>query len=214
VQRTRIDFVKRWALAALASCVLLATAAAAEELAIGAKAPDFKLLGTDNKQHTLDEYFEAQKAQDAPKAVVVVFTCNHCPYAKAYEPVLLNLAQEYRPRGVRFVLISSNDPQVQPEDSFELMQARAKEKEYPFPYLYDATQSTAKAYGARVTPHIFMLDSKRVLRYRGRINDNKDQAQVTSNDLVDAMTAVLAGKPVENAATKAFGCTIKWKKAS
>jgi thiol-disulfide isomerase/thioredoxin len=147
-------------------------------------------------------------------ATVVVFTCNHCPFAKAYEPVLLDMAKSYAAKNVAFVFINSNDPAVAPDDSYENMQARAKEKGYPFPYLFDATQEAAKAYGAMVTPHVFLLDQERVLRYRGRVNDNRDPAAVTSNDLVNAIDALLAGKPVETAATKAFGCSVKWRKTS
>src|SRR5439155_12799267 len=125
-------------------------------------------------------------------------------------PVLLDLAKKYAPRDVAFVLINPNDPKAYAEDSFENMQKRAKEKSYPFPYLYDETQVVAKAYGARVTPHLFVLDSKGVLRYRGRINDNRDPKAVTSHDLVNALDAMLDCKEVPVAPTKAFGCGIKW----
>ena len=152
---------------ALAALSTLGRAATADELAIGAKAPGFTLLGTDGQKHTLAEYAKPAEGE-GPKAIAVVFTCNHCPYAKAYEPVLIDLAHQYADKGVAFVLISPNDPKIAPDDSYEKMQARAKEKNYPFPYLYDESQETAKAYGARVTPHIFLLDSSLVLRYRGR----------------------------------------------
>ena len=100
------------------------------------------------------------------------------------------------------------------EESHSEPPKRAKEKAYPFPYLFDETQATAKAYGAMVTPHVYLLDGKGILRYRGRVNDKKDQAEVKSNDLMNALDAMLAGKTVEMAETKAFGCSIKWKKAS
>ena len=182
--------------------------APSEELAVGNAAPAFSLTGTDGKTHSLADY------GDKARAVAVVFSCNHCPYAKAYEPVLIDLAKKYADKGVAFVFISSNDPKAVPEDSFDNMKQRAKEKSYPFPYLFDETQAVARAYGARVTPHVFLLDSKHVLRYRGRVNDNKDQSQVKSNDLVDALDALLAGKEIATTSTKAFGCGMKWKPAS
>jgi len=187
---------------------------AAEELAIGASAPAFSLKGTDGAMSALSDFVTAAKDRKPAAAVVVVFTCNHCPFAKAYEPILIDLATRYAEHNVRFVLINSNDPKVAPEDSYEKMLERANEKKYPFPYLYDANQAIATAYGATVTPHIFLLDDKLVLRYRGRVNDHRDPAQVKSHDLVAAIDALLAGKEVAVPTTKAFGCTIKWKKAS
>jgi peroxiredoxin len=184
----------------------------APELAIGAKAPDFQLVGTDDQKHSLAEYVGT--GDKAAPATVIVFTCNHCPYSKAYEPVLIELTNKYAKSGVQFVAINSNDPKVQPEDSFDKMKERAKEKSFPFPYLYDSTQEIAKAYGAARTPHVFMVDSKGMLVYRGRINDNQDPAKVQTNDLSAAIDAVLAGKAITTAETKAIGCTIKWRKTS
>jgi peroxiredoxin len=188
------------------------TAPVIEEIAIGAKAPDFNLQGTDGKQHSLS----ATLAGDgqAPKATVVVFTCNHCPFSKAYEPVLIEMANKYPSKDVAWVLINSNDPALSPEDSFEKMQEIAKAKNYPFPYVFDSTQQTAQAYGASRTPHVFLVDAKGTIVYRGRINDNKDKTLVKTNDLADAIDATIAGKEVANNSTKAIGCTIKWKKAS
>jgi thiol-disulfide isomerase/thioredoxin len=200
------------ALAAVAM-LCLTTAAFADELAVGSKGPDFKLLNVDGKEWTLAQAAVGKDGKPA-SATVVVFTCNHCPFAKAYEPVLLDMAKAYAGKNVAFVFINPNDPTVVPDDSYENMQLRAKEKAYPFPYLFDATQETAKAYGALVTPHVFLLDKDRVLRYRGRVNDNKDPAAVKSNDLANAIDALLAAKPVETAETKAFGCSVKWHKAS
>jgi len=202
------------AIAALLAGVLVASLAVADEIPIGSKAPGFDLQGTDGAKHSLAAITAAHGDQPAPKATVVVFTCNHCPFAQAYEPVLIDLAKEYADRGVAWVLINPNDPEIQPQDSFDKMVERAKEKHYPFPYLFDATQETAKAYGARVTPHVFLLDAEQVVRYHGRVNDSKDQTKVESNDLVDAIEAVLGGHEVANASTKAFGCSIKWKKDS
>jgi thiol-disulfide isomerase/thioredoxin len=201
------------ALAAILASTLGGAAAAAEELAIGAKAPDFTLLGTDGQKYTLSAIAAPEKGA-APKAVAVVFTCNHCPFSQAYEPLLIELAKKYSARGVAFVLVNPNDAKVQPEDSYDRMVSRAKDKGYPFPYLHDAGQDVAHAYGARVTPHIFLLDADLVVRYRGRINDNRDPEKVTAHDLVAAMDALLAGKAIETSETRAFGCTIKWKKAS
>jgi hypothetical protein len=124
------------------------------------------------------------------------------------------MAKKYADQNVAFVFINPNDAKVVPADSYEKMQERAKEKGYTFPYLYDETQSVAKAYGASRTPHIFLIDDQGVLKYRGRVNDAKDQAEVKSNDLMNAIDAVVAGKDVETAATKAFGCSIKWRKTS
>ena len=211
--------MQRTSITALALAALLAGAAhAADELAIGAKAPDFTLPGVDGKELHLADLVAKHGDQDGAAAVAVVFTCNECPFAKAYEPVLLDLAKRYADENVQFVLVNSNDPKIVPGDSFEKMQARAKEKAYPFPYLYDATQATATAYGARVTPHVFLFDRKLELRYRGRVNDSKDprgDAKTAENhDLVNAIDAVLAGKDVAVSDTKAFGCSIKWRKQS
>ncbi len=178
------------------------------ELEIGKKGPAFKLVGTDGEKHALADYVKKSKA------TVVVFTCNSCPFSKGYEPVLVDMAKSYKDKPVSFVLINSNSVEVQPQDSYELMVERAKEKGFPFPYLYDETQEIATAYGAQRTPHIFVLDDKGVLRYRGRIDDEMDRSKVKSHDLVNAIDALVAGTEVPVASTKAFGCTIKWKKTS
>ncbi len=200
---------------ALAAAVTLCAAsfAFADELAVGAKGPDFRLMNVDGKQRSLADVAVGKDGKPAA-ATVVVFTCNNCPFAIAYEPVLLDISKQFADKNVAFVFINSNDPKIVPADSYEKMQERAKEKEFPFPYLFDASQATAKAYGALVTPHVYLLDGKGVLRYRGRVNDAKDQTEVKSNDLINAIDAVLAGKTVDMAETKAFGCGIKWKKAS
>lgn len=178
------------------------------ELEIGKKGPAFKLLGTDGEKHALSTFVKKSEA------TVIVFTCNSCPYSKGYEPVLLEMAQDYTKKPVSFVLINSNAVEVQPKDSYELMIERAKEKGFPFPYLYDETQEIATAYGAQRTPHVFLLDSKGVLRYRGRIDDDVKRDKVSVYDLSNAIDALLAGEDVPVTTTKAFGCTIKWKKTS
>jgi peroxiredoxin len=187
------------------SVLALAGEATGPQLEPGAKAPPFTLKGIDGKTHSLDEL-------KGERSTVVVFTCNHCPFAQAYEDRLIGLAKSFADKGVRFVAINSNDPAVSPDDSFEKMTDRAKEKGFPYPYLFDATQEVAKAYGAQVTPHVFVFDAGGVLRYRGRVDDNAKVGQVTSPDLKNALEAVLAGKPVPTAATTAFGCSVKWKK--
>ncbi|MBI5058611.1 thioredoxin family protein [candidate division KSB1 bacterium] len=173
----------------------------------GAVAPAFSLKNVDEKTVSLTDLAEA-------KAVVVVFTCNHCPFSQAYEPRLIQLQQDYADKGVKFILINPNDPKKQPEDSFEKMQKRATDKKYPFPYLYDSTQQIAKAYGANRTPEAYLLfPPEMTVQYRGRIDDNTEPGQVKKRDLKDALDLLLAGSPdqITTRVTKAFGCTIKWK---
>lgn len=170
------------------------------------KAPGFSLKGVDRKTYTLESFKSA-------KALAVVFSCNHCPYVQATEARMIEIQKDYRDKGVHFVLINSNEDQNYPEDSFEQMVLRAKEKSYPFPYLRDETQETAKAYGATHTPHLFVFDEQRRLRYTGAIDDNwKDPSQVRRRYLREALDALLEGKPVPEPETHAIGCTIKWKR--
>jgi len=179
--------------------------ATAAELAIGAEAPQFKLKGADGAMHALADYKDA-------KAVVVVFTCLSCPFARAYEERTIALARDYADRGVQVVAIMSNDPTIVPADAPDKLKARAEEMKYPFPYLIDETQAVATAFGAKVTPHVFLFGPDRKLAYRGRIDDETDPTKVTTHDLRGALDQVLAGVAVATASTKAFGCTIKWKK--
>ena len=182
------------------------------ELRIGDKVPDFDLMGVDDKRYTLKDFANA-------KLLLVVFTCNHCPTAQAYESRIIKLHSDYRDRGVALVAISPNDPKAvrldelgytDLSDSFEEMKLRAKERGYKFPYLYDGdTQKAAVAYGVLATPHAFLFDSERKLRYVGRIDDS-DVKTVTSNDLRNAIDALLAGKPVPIETTRTFGCSTKW----
>lgn len=176
------------------------------ELALGRPAPPFQLKGVDGRVHALADFKDS-------KAVVVVFTCLSCPYARAYEDRVLGLARDYAERGVQVVGIVSNDPRIVPADGFESLKSRAAEMQYPFPLLVDETQEVARAYGARVTPHVFVFGPgpERALVYRGRIDDETDPPKVTRHDLRSALDAMLAGKPVPVGSTKAFGCTIKWK---
>lgn len=183
-------------------------------LAVGSKAPDFKLTGVDGKIYTLASFAKA-------KLLVVVFTCNHCPTAQAYEDRIIQLTTDYKSKGVQVVAISPNDPLAvrldelgysDMGDTFEEMKLRVKQKKYNFPYLYDGkTQSVAKAYGPVVTPHVFIFDKDRKLRYQGRI-DNVEKPSKTPDhlDTRAALDELLAGKEVTTETTKVFGCSVKW----
>lgn len=185
-----------------------------ETLAIGAPAPDFRLPGTDGKTWTLAAFKKA-------KVLVVVFTCNHCPTAQAYEDRLIRLSSDYSDRGVAVVAISPNDPRAirlneldytDLNDSFEEMKIRAKRKKYNFPYLYDGdNQQVSRSYGPVATPHVFVFDSKRKLRFQGRIdNMEKPSKTPTVQDTRNAIEALLNNQHVTVSATKVFGCSIKW----
>ncbi|RPH93382.1 thioredoxin family protein [candidate division KSB1 bacterium] len=203
-----------WKLISVASAVALIIAilvipieqVLAAPLAVGSSLISFSLKNVDGNTVSAADF--ADKA-----ALVVVFSCNHCPYAVAYQDRLIALQKEYGARGVQFVLINPNDPKKQPQDSFENMQKRAKEKSYPFPYLFDETQQIAKAYGAARTPEVYLFGSDRKLVYQGRIDDNTEDKQVKTRDLKNALDLLLADTPdkISPRTTKAFGCTIKWK---
>lgn len=185
--------------------MVLITQSGSETLPLGAPAPDFNLPGTDGNTYSLSSFKDA-------KLLVVSFTCNHCPYAQGVEDRFIRLARTYQAKGVAFAAISANDAVKYPDDSFDNMKKRAGAHHYPFPYLYDESQTTAKAYGAVCTPHIFVFNAERHLIYEGRIDDNwKDESAVKHHDLRDAVDAGLAGKPVKNAQTNPMGCSIKWK---
>lgn len=182
-------------------------------LEIGQEAPDFNLPGVDGRNYRLADFADA-------KILVVVFTCNHCPTAQAYEDRIKKLTSDYKNKGVAVVAISPNDPQAvrldelgysDMGDTFEEMKIRVRDKGYNFPYLYDGkTQAVALAYGAVATPHIFIFDNQRKLRYVGRFDDSEKPKQVKSKDAVNAIEAILAGKKVPVEKTMAFGCSIKW----
>ncbi len=185
-----------------------------ETLAIGSKAPDFKLPGIDGKAYSLASFKDA-------KILAIVFTCNHCPTAQAYEDRLIQLKKDYAGKEVALIAIMPNDAKsVQLSelgyadlgDSFEEMKLHAKRKGFNFPYLYDgATETTSKAYGPVATPHIFIFDGERKLRYQGRIDDvEKPTGTPKNKDARNALDALLAGKEVETKTTKVFGCSIKW----
>jgi peroxiredoxin len=170
---------------------------------LGARAPDFELPDTEGATHRTDA--------SAP-ATVVTFTCNHCPYALAWHERLLDVARDYAGRGVRLLLVNANDAQRYPRDSFDAMQERVRaDGGWPAPYLHDATQEVAKAYGARTTPDVFVLDADGRLAYRGAPDADHHEPSLRARWLRDALDAVLAGRPVECAETEPVGCSIKWR---
>ncbi|MEA2709490.1 MAG: hypothetical protein QOF78_2091 [Phycisphaerales bacterium] len=196
----------------IAAAPALCRAADPKPLAIGAAAPDFDLPGVDGKNHKLADFKDA-------KLLAIIFTCNHCPAAQAYEERLKKLHADYKDKGVAIVAINPNDPlalrldelgYTDLSDSFEDMKIRAKDQDFQFPYLYDGqTQKTSREYGALATPHVFLFDAERKLRYVGRIDDS-DVKEVKSHDLRNAIDALLAGQPVAKDTTKIFGCSTKW----
>jgi peroxiredoxin len=174
-------------------------------LKAGDKAISFKLPGVDDKEHSLSDYAEKN-------AVVVVFSCNHCPYVRAWEDRMVQVQADYMSKGVQLVAINANDESKYPDDSFPRMKERAQVKEFNFPYLRDEPQSVARAYGAERTPEVFLFDKNSVLRYHGTIDDNYDDPKAVKEQYLRmALDAVLAGKPVSMAETKPVGCSIKWK---
>ncbi len=174
------------------------------ELEIGKSAPEFSLPGTDGKTYTFKEVA-------GEKGTLVVFTCNDCPYAVAYQQRIIGMTAKYAPQGISVVAISSNDARSYPEDSFELMKVRARSIKYNFPYLYDESQAVALKYGPKVTPHVFLFDSKGMLAYRGRIDDAAQEPKVTKRELTEALDALVGGKAIRTATTSAFGCSVKWR---
>ena len=176
---------------------------ALDELAIGAKGAGFSLKGTDGKTHSLESVAGA-------KGTAVIFTCNECPYSKGYEDRLIALAKDYQAKGVGFVAINPNDPKIVPGDGFNFMVKRAREKNFPYPYVFDQTQEIARAYGASVTPHIFLLDPQGKLVYRGRVDDSLEESKIKSRDFSAALEALVSGQPVQVTETKAFGCSVKY----
>ncbi len=188
----------------LVAILLIASVACADELAIGAKAPAFSLV------NAADGKTVSMKPDDG-KVKVVVFTCNSCPFAKAFEPRIMELANKFAMQGVKLYAVNPNDDSRYAEETLANMKARAEEKGYRFPYLKDADSSIAKAYGARVTPHVFVIDGEGKVRYRGYVDDSAKPAERQTTGLSDAIGALTNGREVANAETRAFGCTIKWK---
>jgi peroxiredoxin len=172
-------------------------------LELGQLAPDFDLLGVDGRNYSLATF------SDKP-VLVVIFSCNHCPYVKDYEERMVAIQREYAGKGVQLVAINSNDEQAYPEDSFPEMVKRSKERAFNFPYLRDQSQKVVESYGAVCTPHVFAFDAKRVLRYRGRIDDSRDPNKVTAHDLRNALVDMTSSREVKIPDTRPFGCSIKW----
>ncbi len=217
---TRCSFLSLWLalVIPMASNPFNSIAVEVVTLEIGASAPDFALPGVDGKTYTLNDFADA-------KLLMVIFTCNHCPTAQAYEERIKQLYDQYKDRGVALLAISPNDPLAvrldelgysDLNDSFEEMKIRAQDQDFKFPYLYDGeTQETSQAFGVRATPHVFVFDADRKLRYVGRIDDN-DVKPPTSHDARNALDELLAGKEVTLPTTRVFGCSTKWsdKRAS
>ena len=178
-------------------------------LSIGQPAPDFDLPGVDGRNHRLSDF-------DGCRLLVVVFSCNHCPYVVGSEERMIKFALTYAPKGVAFVAINSNETENHPADSFEHMVERARGKNFPFPYLRDETQEVALAYGALRTPHYFVFDKdetgRRRLRYTGRMDDHpRTPGAQKTRELADAVDAMLAGRRPPAEVTNPIGCNVKWK---
>lgn len=177
--------------------------------AIGDEATDFSLKNIDGKMVSLADYADA-------KGFFVIFTCNHCPYAVAYEQRIMDLDKKYAPLGYPVIAISPNDPALVPEDSYEEMQKLAAEKNYSFPYLIDETQEIYPQYGATKTPHVFLLNKengKNIVKYIGAIDDNySDANDVDVKFAENAVDALIAGQEITQTTTKAIGCSIKDKR--
>ena len=193
-------------LALLMAAVAMVSAACSNPVAaldVGDTAPDWSgIIGTDDAEHGLSDYADA-------KLIVLVFTCNHCPVAKAYEDRLVALQDDYKARGVQVVAVNVNNL---PADRLDKMKERAAAKGFNFPYLYDATQKMGRDYGATCTPHAFVLCKERKIAYMGAIDDSMKADKVQKPYLRDALDALLDGKDPPEPQTKQFGCSIKWDK--
>lgn len=175
------------------------------ELRIGSEAYDFNLKSVDGKFYSLNNFKDK-------KVLCIIFMCNHCPYVVAVQQRINQIAKDYADKSFALIGISPNDPVTYPEDSFDNMVIRAKEQGYVFPYLFDETQEIAHAYDAVCTPDIYLYDEKRVLKYRGRIDDNwKDESVVTRKELRMAIDRLLENKPIDFEMIPSMGCSIKWK---
>ena len=178
-------------------------------LPLGTAAPSFDLpaanpLTAGSDRNTLGMFADA-------KALVIAFTCNHCPYAVAVEPGLIALANAWQPKGVAFVAINSNDAVAYPADDFASMSRRAEEQSFPFPYLFDESQEVARAFGAACTPDFYFFDGERRLAYRGRIHDGRPGKDATTSDLSDAIELLLDGGSIPADQVPSMGCNIKWR---
>lgn len=172
---------------------------------LGSAAQEFFLYGVDGQEYSLDSFRDK-------RVLIIIFMCNHCPYVKAVLPRLNDLQSQLGDRGVQLVGINSNDAERYPDDSFDNMKKTAREKKISYPYLFDQTQETAKAYDAVCTPDIYLYGEERTLLYRGRIDDNWEQAEkVTQQDLRAAIESALQGKEISKEQIPSRGCSIKWK---
>jgi len=172
----------------------------------GNKAPEFSLIGTDNKMHSLSDYLHK-------KAFLIIFMCNHCPYVKPKMNYLKQLQDKYEVNGIQIIGINSNDTESYGEDDLEHMKQIAEEKEFSFPYLLDETQEIARMYGAACTPDPFLFDSNKKLVYHGRIDDahGKSHADAKTHELEDAINELISGKNVTVKEFPSMGCNVKWK---
>jgi peroxiredoxin len=201
--------MKKWILSLIAIVCFVFTTKAHEGYHVGDVINDFSLKNINGKNVTLSDYKKA-------KGFIITFTCNHCPYAMAYEDRINALNKKYESLGYPVIAINPNDAIQYPEDNFESMQTRAKEKKFTFPYLYDETQNIARQFGATRTPHIFIVQKegdKLVVKYIGAIDDNWEKAEDVKEKYAEsAVDALLAGTSITTSFTKAIGCSIKWKK--
>jgi peroxiredoxin len=173
-------------------------------LPIGSETPAFEdLLGTDGERYGLSRFADRE-------AIVLIFSSNRCPTAKAYAGRMNALQVDYGPRGVQLLAINSNSPQLYPDESFERMRERAGEDDYSFPYVVDAGQAVARAFGATCTFHVFVLDRERRVRYQGRFDSARLAENVTSHDLRNALDDILAGHEVRVPVTRPFGCSLDY----
>ncbi|MDQ4140905.1 MAG: thioredoxin family protein [Bacteroidota bacterium] len=176
---------------------------------VGDKAMDFKLKNVDGKVVSLAD-------NHAAKGYIVIFTCNTCPVSQAYEDRIIALHQKYAPQGYPVIAINPNDPTLSPGDAYAEMKKRSEEKKFNFPYLIDETQEVSRTYGAKSTPHVYILNktgADYIFSYIGAIDNNREDGNAATNKYVDnAMTEILAGKEVTTNSTKAIGCGIKWRK--
>lgn len=179
---------------------------ATNTLKIGSTAPDFNLLGIDGKKYSLASFKDK-------KALIVIFSCNHCPYVQAYENRMIQIQKDYQSKGVEIIAINSNEDKGYPEDSFENMKKRAAEQNFNFLYLRDEDQSVARAYDATHTPELFLFDENRKLAFHGKIDDNwQEPNRVQNHYLRNALDELLAGREISVPETFTIGCTIKWMK--
>ena len=190
----------------LMAAVVMVSAACSNPVAaldIGDAAPDWSgIIGTDDAEHALSDYADV-------KLIVIVFTCNHCPVAKAYEDRLVALQNDYRAKGVQVIAVNVNNL---PADRLDKMKERAEAKGFTFPYLYDPTQEMGRDYGATCTPHAFIVGKERKIAYTGAIDDSIKADKVQKPYIRDALDALLEGKDPPEPQTKQFGCSIKWDK--